>query len=122
MLAAAPAAVAPLSLDAFTFSATEHTVEAGASFELPVPLTDPDGCFLVYSYVEKGGEVVPFRVKTDTGRTLLEESLSRSSGRLHVAQASRLALYSCWKNASRKRGFFIRQTESVLVSVYAWQV
>ena len=90
---------APESAAAVTpFSATECVVEAGSSYELPVPLTDPDGCFLVYQYTEKSGEPVHFTVKTDTGRILLDEALARSSGRLHVAQAARLTL--CWDNSS----------------------
>ena len=37
-------------------------------------------------------------------------------------EPSRVVLYSCWKNRSREHDFFIRQTESVLISVNAWEV
>ena len=81
-----------------TFSATERVVEAGGRWELPVPLTDSDGCFLLFQYAEKGGEMIRFTVKTDSGRMLLDETRAQSSGRLHVAQASRLTL--SWDNSN----------------------
>jgi len=37
-------------------------------------------------------------------------------------EASRLVLYSCWKNRSSEHGFSITQTENVLVSVNQWEV
>lgn len=37
-------------------------------------------------------------------------------------EASRLVPYSCWKNASRENDFFIRQTETVTVSVNPWEI
>ncbi|KAL3917847.1 MAG: hypothetical protein SGPRY_006242 [Prymnesium sp.] len=37
-------------------------------------------------------------------------------------EPSRLVFYSCWKNRSAENDFFIRQTESVLISVNSWEV
>ena len=37
--------------DTLVFSATECTIEAGGSYELPVP-TDPEGSFVLYEYHE----------------------------------------------------------------------
>ncbi|KAL1526918.1 hypothetical protein AB1Y20_015609 [Prymnesium parvum] len=37
-------------------------------------------------------------------------------------EPSRLVFYSCWKNRSTENDFFIRQTESVLISVNSWEV
>ena len=60
--------------DAFTLSATECVVEAGSTYQLPVPLTDPEGCFLVYQYTERSGEAIRFMVQADGVRTLLDGS------------------------------------------------
>ena len=57
--------------DTLVFSATECTIEAGGSYELPVP-TDPEGSFVLYEYHEKTGEGVRFTVKTDSGRELVD--------------------------------------------------
>lgn len=103
-VAAAPAAapaVAPSTdiPDTFTFSATECIIEAGSTYEVPVPLTDhPDGCFLIYKWNEKVGGATHFTVHTDAGRMLLDEVNHQSNGRLHVSQASRLTLR--WDNSS----------------------
>jgi len=37
-------------------------------------------------------------------------------------EASRVVPYSCWKNASKRADFFIRQTERVTVSVSPWEI
>ena len=85
-------------MDTFTVSTSERFIDPGTVYELPVPLSDPSGGFLVYSWEEKSGEAVRFTVRTDAGRTILDEVQVRSEGRLYVSEASRLSL--CWDNAS----------------------
>jgi ankyrin repeat protein len=84
-------------VDTFTVSTSERLIDPGTVYELPVPLSDPSGGFLVYSWEEKSGEAVRFTVRTDGGRTLLDEVQVRSEGRLCVSESSRLSL--CWDNA-----------------------
>ena len=94
---ARPAKMHDGEVDTFTVSTSERLVDPGTVYELPVPLSDPSGGFLVYSWEEKSGEAVRFTVRTDGGRTLLDEVQARSEGRLCVSEASRLSL--CWDNA-----------------------
>ena len=69
-------------VDTFTVSTSERFIDPGTVYELPVPLSDPSGGFLVYSWEEKSGEAVRFTVRTDAGRTILDEVQVRSASRL----------------------------------------
>ena len=83
-------------LEQLTFSATEAIVDAGGSYELPVPTDPVDGSFLIYHYDEKSGDGIRFTVTTDAGRELVDELQARSNEQILVTGATRCTLR--WDN------------------------